>query len=140
MSCPCYVSNGYSCAGCANFVKSTAIAVSGTTLQITIPTTTLRNHQKLCVALCQSIPTVTENTTVAIVDGTTNLNVVTCKGNYVYADQLRSRKVLKLCIATDVPLAIALPASNLCCTDHSFPPITGATASTASATYATAKG
>ena len=111
-----------SCHCCPYLVKSTAIAIVGTALQITIPTTMLSNKQPLCVVLAQSIPSgVTADMNVQIVDGTSTLNVVTCSGNFLYADQIACRKVLRMRIATDT--LIAKLSSNSCirCTSHEFP-------------------
>ena len=111
-----------SCSKCYYLVKSTAIAISGTDLQITIPTTTLQNGQPLCVVLAQSIPSgVTADMPVQIVDGTSTLNVTTCSGNYLYADQIACRKVLRTRIATDSLVARLTNSSCVRCTNHTFP-------------------
>lgn len=131
MACSYFYTNGATCAGCPNIVKSTSVALSGTNLQITIPATVLKNHQKLCVAICQSIPgTITPNTTVTVISGNAKINLIDCCGNYVYADQLRARRVLHLVVATDVPLATVTNWSRLCCTQHVFPILNGPTTST----------
>lgn len=133
MPCPLYNNNGCTCAGCSNFVKSTSIAVSGTVLQITIPNQPLRNGQKLCIALCQSIPdTITQTMQVQIIVDGTKLPVITPCGNYVYADQLRSRTVLKVNVATDTQFALVCRNSKLCCTSNGFPIIPVPAAATAS--------
>ena len=111
-----------SCNQCPYLVKSTGIAIVGTALQITIPTMTLTNKQPLCVVLAQSIPSgVTADMNVQIVDGTSTLNVVTCSGNFLYADQIACRKVLRMHVATDT--LIAKLTGNTCvrCTSHVFP-------------------
>lgn len=111
-----------SCNQCPYLVKSTGIAIVGTALQITIPTMTLTNKQPLCVVLAQSIPSgVTADMNVQIVDGTSTLNVVTCSSNFLYADQIACRKVLRMRIATDT--LIAKLTGNTCvrCTSHVFP-------------------
>lgn len=111
-----------SCHQCPYLVKSTAIAIVGTTLQITIPTTTLVNKQPLCVVLAQSIPSgVTADMNVQIVDDTATLNVVTCANNFLYADQLACRKVLRMHIATDTLIAKLTSNSCIRCTNHVFP-------------------
>ena len=134
MACGYFLANGSSCANCPSLIKSTAIALSGTTLQITIPSVTMKNHCKLCIALCQAIPgTVTPNTTVSVVSGSATLNLIDCFGNYVYADQLRSRRVLHLVVATDIPLATVTNWSKLCCTQHDFPVLNAPTATTSTA-------
>ena len=109
------------CTSCPYLVKSTAIAVVGNAVQITIPTTTLSNKQPLCVVLAQSIPsTATSDMTVQIVDGTSTLDVTTCSGNYLYADQLTCRKVLRTRIATDSLVARLVNHSCIRCTRHVF--------------------
>ena len=111
-----------SCNQCPYLVKSTGIAIVGTALQITIPTMTLTNKQPLCVVLAQSIPSgVTADMNVQIVDGTSTLNVVTCSGNFLYADQIACRKVLRMRIATDTLIAKLFSNSCVRCTNHVFP-------------------
>lgn len=130
MPCALYNNNGYTCAGCCNFNKSTAIAVSGTALQITIPNQTFVNKQCVCVALCQNIPdTVTSDTTVQLSVNGTTIPLLTCCGNNVYADQLRCRKVLHITIATDTSTGIVSRNSCLCKTSHAFPTLQPATSS-----------
>lgn len=111
-----------SCNQCPYLVKSTGIAIVGTALQITIPTMTLTNKQPLCVVLAQSIPSgVTADMNVQIVDDTATLNVVTCSGNFLYADQIACRKVLRMRIATDTLIAKLFSNSCVRCTNHVFP-------------------
>ena len=111
-----------SCHQCPYLVKSTAIAIVGTTLQITIPTMTLTNKQPLCVVLAQTIPSgVTADMNVQIVDGTSTINVVTCTSNFLYADQIACRKVLRMKIATDTLIAKLIYHSCIRCTCHVFP-------------------
>ena len=117
MACNCS-----SCNVCPYLVKSTAIAVSGTNLAITIPTMSLRNKQPLCVVLAQSIPTgVTADMPVQIVDGTATLNVTTPCGNYLYADQIACRRVLRTRVATDALTAQLTGNNCVRCTAHVFP-------------------
>ena len=66
MACYLYNNRGYSCGGCVHFVRSTAVTLTGTVLSITIPEQTLKNHQRLCLCIAQSIPDAAdENTTVS---------------------------------------------------------------------------
>ena len=109
------------CNSCPNLVRSTAIAIVGSALQITIPAMTLTNKQPLCVVLAQSIPAdVTANMNVQIVSGTTTLNVLTCSDNFLYADQLACRKVLRTRVATDSLVAKLTSHAGLRCTRHVF--------------------
>lgn len=111
-----------SCHSCPYLVRSTAIAISGSTLQVTIPETTLTNKQPLCVVLAQTIPSgVTADMNVQIVDGTSTLNVTTCSGNFLYADQIACRKVLRTRIATDTLIATLTNHNCIRCTNHVFP-------------------
>ena len=125
MPCSLYNNNGCVCAGCRNFTKSTSIAVSETNLQITIPNQTITNGQKLCIALCQSIPNNIAQGMIAqiVIDGK-NFNLATPCGNYVYADQIKCRTVLHVTMATDTSLAVVSRNTKLCCTSTGFPIVT----------------
>lgn len=132
MACSLYNNNGYGCAGCCHFNKSTAIALSGTVVQITIPNQQLTNREKLCVALCQSIPSnVTATTTVQLLVNGTKIPLITPWGNNVYASQLRSRRVLHICIATDTSTGVVTNAKCLCPTTAGFPILNPPATSTA---------
>lgn len=110
------------CNSCERLVRSTSIAVVGTTLQITIPTTSIKNRQCLCVVLAQSIPsTVNANMNVQIVNGSSTLNILTPCDNFLYADQLTCRKVLRLRVATDTLVAKLRNTCAVRCTRHVFP-------------------
>ena len=110
------------CNSCERLVRSTSIAVVGTTLQVTIPTTVIKNHQCLCVVLAQSIPsTVTADMNVQIVNGSSTLNILTPCDNFLYADQLTCRKVLRLRVSTDTLVAKLRNTCAVRCTRHVFP-------------------
>ena len=109
------------CNSCERLVRSTSIAVVGTTLQVTIPTTAIKNKQCLCVVLAQSIPsTVTADMNVQIVNGSSTLNILTPCDNFLYADQLTCRKVLRLRVATDTLVAKLRNTCAVRCTRHVF--------------------
>ena len=116
------------CNSCDRLVRSTSIAVVGTTLQVTIPTTAIKNKQCLCVVLAQSIPsTVTADMNVQIVNGSSTLNILTPCDNFLYADQLTCRKVLRLRVATDTLVAKLRNTCAVRCTRHVFPTIPATT-------------
>ena len=116
------------CNSCDRLVRSTSIAVVGTTLQVTIPTTSIKNKQCLCVVLAQSIPsTVTADMNVQIVNGSSTLNILTPCDNFLYADQLTCRKVLRLRVATDTLVAKLRNTCAVRCTRHVFPTIPATT-------------
>lgn len=123
---PCQFYNSqFACGGCCHFTKSTAVAVSGNFLTITIPQRKMKNGEKVCVAICQNIPETAVPLPVRVViSGTTptTLNAVIPCGNLLYSDQIRSRKVLHLHAATDTPVLVA-QTSNLYRTAKSFPTI-----------------
>lgn len=56
MPCKDYCNNGYFCGGCKHFTRSTTIAVTDGQVVITIPSETVRNHEKFCICLAQNIP------------------------------------------------------------------------------------
>ena len=111
------------CNSCDRLVRSTSIAVVGTTLQVTIPTTAIKNHQCLCVVLAQSIP----STVTADINGSSTLNILTPCDNFLYADQLTCRKVLRLRVATDTLVAKLRNTCAVRCTRHVFPTIPATT-------------
>ena len=116
------------CNSCEHLVRSTSIAVVGTTLQVTIPTTAIKNHQCLCIVLAQSIPsTVTADMNVQIVNGSSTLNILTPCDNFLYADQLTCRKVLRLRVATDTLVAKLRNTCAVRCTRHVFSTIPATT-------------
>ena len=116
------------CNSCERLVRSTSIAVVGTTLQVTIPTTAIKNRQCLCVVLAQSIPSaVTADMNVQIVNGSSTLNILTPCDNFLYADQLTCRKVLRLRVATDTLVAKLRNTCAVRCTRHVFPTIPATT-------------
>ena len=106
---------------CEHLVRSTSIAVVGTTLQITIPTA-IKNKQYLCIVIAQNIPSnVTADMNVQIVNGSSTLNILTPCNNFLYADQLTCRKVLRLRVATDTLVAKLRNNCAIRCTRHVFP-------------------
>lgn len=122
MSCQFFNGVGTGCTCCTRFVKTTAVAVVGGNLQLTLPALVLHNHQRICVCIAQSIPgTVTPNMPVTILTGFPTLNVRNSCGNIIYADQVRSRTVLHLIIATDSLTAILSNEGCLCCSAHDYP-------------------
>jgi len=97
----CYMNN-CGCANCPSYVKSTNIAIVDDQLQITIPTMTYANDAHVCICLVQPIPAgVTADIPVVIVNGTETYELRYRNGNTVYADAVRSRKLLCTTFAID---------------------------------------
>lgn len=123
MSCEHFeaTSCGPGCGGCAHFLKSTSIAVVGGTLRITLPRETVCNKERICICLAQPIPgTVTPNMVVTVLIGTVPFNIINKSGNFMYADQLRSRKVLRTTVGIDTSSLVLTCGNNLCPTAHVF--------------------
>lgn len=121
MSCSNYNTKGFGCGGCEHFVKSVSLEVNSGSLEITIPDKKVNNHQKFCIAICQNIPPMsTPDTTIKILLNNVSFYVVDKCGNFIYADQLRSRTVLHVYLATDTYLAMSTNNSRLCSTAHEF--------------------
>lgn len=96
MGCEMFSGN---CNNCKNFVRSTNVIVSGTSLVIVIPQNVFSDGEKVCVCVSQAIPfyapTITQ---VAIQIGTnaTLYNLVTEKGEFVSPSQIKARRVYHL--------------------------------------------
>ncbi len=118
---PCQFYSGSGCGGCCHFVRTTSITLSGTVLTLTIPAQNINNKQKLCICLAQSLPEgITQDVTVSVMVGTREIMAITRSGNELYADQLRSRKVIHFTAATSLPALVA-DCKSLCPTAHVFP-------------------
>ncbi|MEG0431040.1 MAG: hypothetical protein RR420_05455 [Anaerovoracaceae bacterium] len=117
------------CQLCPKLLVSTSVVAAGGQLQITIPTTIFNNQQKACLVIAQTIPAGTTSDQVVIVDGASIIPLVDKCFNFVRADQVRSRKIYKLCIGT-TPAHATVTSCNLCPTAFVAPQITGVAPST----------
>lgn len=117
------------CVVCPKLIISTAVAVSGSNMAITIPATTLQNRQKICLLLAQNIPSGAGTLPAVISDGSTAIAMLRPCGNYVRADQLRTRRRYVLTVATTPASAIVRNTQCLECTTYTQPQILPATAS-----------
>lgn len=83
------------CSCCSRFLKSDAVAVTGTApsqvLTVTVPQKTLTNLESYCLIICQSVPAGL-TIPVVIADGSRVLPILCKKGNTLRADQIRGRK------------------------------------------------
>lgn len=128
MSCQYYNNNGFGCGGCTHFVRTNSVTLSSGTLvlNIPVPQVQLTNKQRICICVAQAIPTnVTSanGVVVTIGTGTKQYSLMTKSGNYVHADQVRSRKVYHTDFATD-SLEFVVSGCQLCPTGFNFPVIT----------------
>lgn len=114
MPCPCYKDCGNRCGGCGHFRRTTSVASSGSLLQLILPAEETCNREILCVCIAQSIPSTTlRNSNVVITIGNDSYKVINKCGNYVYADQIKSRMVLHVSLAKDSKLAILVGCNKL---------------------------
>lgn len=128
MPCRLYNNNGFGCGGCSHFVRTTSVTLNGTVLELNIPQNTYSNGEKVCICVAQAIPAVTSADTVAITigTGTTQYPLRTKCGNNVHADQMRTRKVYHMFVATDTE-SFVVSSCELCNTGFNFPTIPAAT-------------
>lgn len=93
------------CTICNHFIKSSAVAVTGTSpnqvLTVTIPTTAFINLDEYCLAICQAIPSNAGSLPVKIANGSNTYNVICRKGNTLRADQIRSKRRYKITYGND---------------------------------------
>jgi hypothetical protein len=130
MSCSFYNNGGFGCGGCEHFVRTNSVTLTGNVLilNISVPLVALSNKQKICICVAQSIPSgasSADTVTVTIGAGATKYSMLTKVGNFVHADQIRSRRVYHTDFATDTGLFV-VKNCELCPTDASFPVIAAA--------------
>lgn len=93
------------CPTCPFLLKTTNMAITGTApnqvLTLTIPTTTFKNLDRYCLAICQNIPTTTSIMPVKILNGTTSITVLDKNGNTLRSDQIRKRNKYKIVYGND---------------------------------------
>ena len=85
-----------------NVINTTAVAVSGTNLLITVESNVdLENMKRFCLLLAQPIPTGSNTNQVYLSVNGTNYPVFTRSGNYLRADQIRCRKLYPVVYGND---------------------------------------
>ena len=92
-------------------ILTTAVAVSGTNLVLTLPEMTFNNCQQYCIRIAQDIPaTATNLMNVAIQIGTTATlyPIVRKCGHYLYANQVRTRRNYLILAAGDTQRFVLL--------------------------------
>jgi hypothetical protein len=114
---------------CNNLIISTAVSVVDNQLVINIPATTLVNREKIYLLIAQALPTSAGTLPTIITDGSIILSVLRPCGNYVRADQLRTRTKYVLTIATTPPVAMLRNTECLTCTAYVQPQLVPASTS-----------
>ena len=119
-----YYNKQFGCGGCCHFVRTNSVEVSGGKLVLDIPQlkVALINRQKVCVCIAQAIPQdmKAEHKVVITIDGGKEYPLMNKLGNNVYGDQIRSRRVYHLGLASDNE-TFAVSECELCRTNYVFP-------------------
>ena len=100
-------------------IKTTAVAVSGTNLVLTIPSMTFNNCEKYIICVAQAIPDTATNlmsVAIQIGDGTTLYPMVRRCGHYVYANQIKANQTYCLLVAADTQRFVVV-GGNIICTN-----------------------
>lgn len=108
------------CCECNKLLYTGTVTSSTTAVTITLPAQSICNNEKLCFVITTSIPVATTPLPIIISVGTSQYKMINQSGNYVYSDQLKSRRVYCVSMKTDSLLAKNLRC-NLCPTTKDFP-------------------
>lgn len=125
------------CCGCSKLLFAGTVTASTTAVTITLPAQSICNDEKLCFIVTTTIPVASPPLPVIISVGTSQYKMINQSGNFVYSDQLKSRRIYCVSLKTDSLLAKNIRC-NLCPTSKDFPCI--ASTSPASAVVASSKG
>lgn len=118
------------CKVCNNLTPTIAMTVSAGFLTLSIANLVLMDKHKVCLMLAQAIPSTAGNLPVQINVNGQNMPIYNRCGNYVRADQLRSRRIYPLIVGTTPPHFTS--CSNLCPTSFVQPTINIPTTATIS--------
>lgn len=114
---------------CIKELFTTAVAISGTNLVLTIPPTAFNNCQRFRLIICQPLPSgITNALTVVIADGTTNYPLLQPLGNNVMADMIRSRRAYEIVVGTSPAHFTCVSCDKLCKTTFPYPQLVPTTA------------
>lgn len=126
------------CCNCPNLIKTTSVAVSDTTLVLTIPNQQISNGQEACIYISE-LPSAWTGPAPRLeisVNGVTLSGYTKC-GNYLYADQFvncngvfQTKQVIKVRFATDSNAFVYVGNRKLCNSANYIAPIAVPSAST----------
>jgi hypothetical protein len=123
------------CRLCNKLILSTAIAVSGTSLVITIPSGGYLDDTKYCIVTAQSIPsTATINMPVYIQIGTGTVlyPLINCDGTQIVASDIQKRTKYSVKVETSPTSGVFRLLGNICCDrNNNLASITGTAPTTA---------
>lgn len=111
---------------CFVMVKTTAVAIVGNQLVLTIPAGNYYDCENVKICICQTLPAgILPTQTVGIKLGTaaTIYPTRTKCGHNIYTDQVSSRKPYVFKVATDTATFTYIDGCPLKCTAHISPPV-----------------
>lgn len=111
------------CSTCCKLVKTTAVYISCSTLQLAIPAGVYKNGEEVCILVAQDIPVAANsnmNVTILINGSTVAYQMLGRNGNRIYADQIKSRRIYPTTVATDTLSYMYNGNMRLCTTSHMF--------------------
>ncbi len=110
------------CGGCYNFLKTTEVNARGREVTYKLPNRKLYNRDVLCICIAQPVPDdASEGAIIKFEMDGQAFNAINPHANYVYADQIRSRRIYKFSVATDVRVFKYCGGERLCPTDSTYP-------------------
>jgi hypothetical protein len=132
------------CRLCKKLTLSTAIAVSGSNLVITIPSGCYLDDTKYCIVTAQSIPsTATINMPVYVQIGSTGTvlyPLINCDGTQIVAADIQKRTRYATRVETSPTSGVFRLLGNICCDrNNNLASITGTTPTTTAVASAVAE-
>jgi hypothetical protein len=106
------------CRLCNKLVLSTAIAVSGTNLVITIPNGCYLDDTKYCIVTAQSIPsaaTINMPVVIQVGTGTVLYPLINCDGTQIVASDIQKRTKYSVMVETTPTSGVFRTLGNICC-------------------------
>ena len=108
------------CNCCNNLIYTGTVSNTGTALQITLPDQQVNNNQKVCFVITTALPAIQSPLPAQLVIGKTTYKMINRCENFVYSDQIKSRRVYEVSLKTDSLLAKNVRC-NLCPTSKMIP-------------------
>lgn len=104
---------------CCDQINYATVTVGTTNITINIPAQNICNNKNICFVITSNFA-VTKPLPVFMSVGTTSFRVINKNGNFVYSDQLRTRRLYSVSLKTDTLLA-QNQKCNLCKTQAVLP-------------------
>lgn len=111
------------CHNCPNIIYINNPTINNNALELSIPNTNIQNNDKLCFVITDNIPTSENPLPVKILVNGIQFSYISKYGNYIYSDQLLSRKLYVGIFKTD-SLLLLNSKCNLCTTKTQISNIT----------------